>query len=109
MALEEGPAAGKAAPRVLAGWREIARYLGMSIRSMQRYEHTCALPVRRPSGNPRGTVTASTEELDCWFRRPAAPSNNLAGITAFPTRSSVSAEGFSAPLNGHIGSANYQG
>jgi len=59
---------------VLSGWKDIANYLGKGVRTVQRYEQTFQLPVRRPSGGPRGAVIASRPELDDWvshrFLRP---------------------------------------
>jgi hypothetical protein len=51
---------------VLASWKEIANYLGMSVRSVQRYEHRFHLPVRRPTTGLRGPVLATKLELDAW-------------------------------------------
>jgi hypothetical protein len=81
---------GKAEPKILTGWKDIARYLGMSVRSLQRYEHTCGLPVRRPSPSLRGAVMATTEELDRWLRRESAPKNNQGGPARFATASVAS-------------------
>jgi len=58
---------------VLTGWKEIAKYLHMGIRTVQRYELEQKLPVRRLSGNLRGPVIASKLELDLW-------------VTSFPKR-----------------------
>lgn len=51
---------------LLNGWKEIARYLGTSIRSAQRYERLGGLPIRRPTGQSRGAVLATKSELDAW-------------------------------------------
>jgi len=53
-------------PRILSGWKDIANYLGKGVRTVQRYERELALPVRRPAGNPTGSVVATTAELDAW-------------------------------------------
>ena len=42
-------------PHFLNGWKEIANYLGKGVRTVQRYERTLALPVRRPSGRSGGS------------------------------------------------------
>lgn len=52
---------------ILAGWKEIANYLRMAVRSLQRYERT-GLPIHRPSGQARGVVIAIKAELDDWVR-----------------------------------------
>ncbi|MDX2149706.1 MAG: hypothetical protein SFV54_03155 [Bryobacteraceae bacterium] len=46
-------------------WKEIAAYLGVSVRTAQLWEKERGLPVRRLPG-PRGPVSASLEELDAW-------------------------------------------
>ena len=53
---------------LLNGWKEIARYLGHGVRTVQRYEEL-GLPVRRPNGNTHSNVIALTEELDAWVHR----------------------------------------
>lgn len=52
--------------RFLSGWKEIASYLGMGVRTVQRYERELGLPIRRPAGKPRGSVMATKVELDAW-------------------------------------------
>ncbi len=55
-----------ARPGRLNGWKEIAAYLDRGVRSVQRWEKTLGLPVRR-IGTGRGEVVyALTEELDAW-------------------------------------------
>ena len=53
---------------VLNSWKEIARYLGRGVRTVQRYERELGLPVRRPRGRARSAVIAFTAELDEWLR-----------------------------------------
>src|ERR1700752_2326255 len=55
-----------ASPEFLSGWKDIARYLGKGVRTVQRYERELRLPVRRPSGKARGSVLATRAELDAW-------------------------------------------
>jgi hypothetical protein len=52
--------------RIFTGWKEIANYLGKAVRTVQRYEQTLRLPVRRPSGKDQGSVLAIKAELDLW-------------------------------------------
>ena len=52
---------------ILSGWKDIANYLGKGVRTVQRYEQTFRLPVRRPMGGPRGAVIASRLEIDEWI------------------------------------------
>ncbi len=51
---------------ILSGWKEIAKYLGKGVRTVQRYEGDLRLPVRRPAGRARGSVVATKAELDAW-------------------------------------------
>lgn len=60
---------------VLMGWKDIANYLNMGIRTVQRYEREHELPIRRPAGGPNGAVMAMRAELDEWLR--ARPKRRL--------------------------------
>ena len=53
---------------ILSGWKDIARYLGKGIRTVQRYELELGLPIRRPPGKWRASVIATTAELDAWVK-----------------------------------------
>ena len=55
---------------ILNGWKDISRYLGQGVRTIQRWE-IIGLPIHRPRGGARTSVIAFTEELDVWSR--AAP------------------------------------
>jgi hypothetical protein len=50
----------------LESWKEIAAYLRRSSRTVQRWERTAALPVRRLVPDKRGSVYALRSELDAW-------------------------------------------
>src|SRR5581483_529048 len=52
--------------RRLESWKEIAAYLGRSQKTVQRWEETQELPVRRLLHEKRGSVYAYTSELDAW-------------------------------------------
>ena len=55
-------------PECLQGWKEIALYLGRGLRTVQRYEASFGLPVRRYAGKDAGSVVAFKTDLDCWLR-----------------------------------------
>lgn len=55
----------------LSSWKEIAHYLGVSVRTAQSWERDRGLPVHRFPG-ARSQVRASVSELESW--RQAAPS-----------------------------------
>ena len=70
-ALADGRGSGR-----LETWGEIAAYLGREIRTVQRWEKTMGLPVRRLVGGPeKSRVFAFKHELDVWWREHEAPSN----------------------------------
>jgi len=54
----------------LETWGEIAAYLGREIRTVQRWEKTMGLPVRRLAAGPDklSRVFALKSELDAWWR-----------------------------------------
>lgn len=63
-------------PVVLTSWKDIARYMGKGVRTVQRWERELELPVRRPRGAAsKSAVMANREDLDFWLasrwsRRP---------------------------------------
>lgn len=60
----------------LETWGEIAAYLGREIRTVQRWEKSMALPVRRLSTD-KSRVFAFRHELDAWWREHETQSNAL--------------------------------
>ena len=77
---------------VLSSWKEIAAYLGRSVRTVQRMEVELGLPVRRPKGHARSSVMAIPEELDAWLKSfsPQRTDSFTSAITATRNRSSSS-------------------
>ena len=53
----------------LDSWKEIAAYLGRSITTLQRWEASEGLPVRRLAHASKGSVSAFKHELDEWRRK----------------------------------------
>ncbi len=90
--------ASSAAPKanVLNSWKEIASYLGRGVRTVQRWEHDLAMPVRRPRAKSRSAVVALPEEIDAWLR--TAPSNEINRVpkTAKPHGKFIMAETLAA-------------
>lgn len=77
---------------VLSGWKEIANHLGKGVRTIQRYERTLGLPIRRPAGKSSGSVIATKAELDAWiiasplreaFRLPKHSEDNATLLAEF--------------------------
>jgi hypothetical protein len=52
---------------LLSGWKEIAEYLHLTVRTSQRWERL-GLPVRRVSDSPCSPVVAIPDELELWAR-----------------------------------------
>ena len=57
----------------LTSWKEIASYIGKSVRTVQRWESELGLPVRRPNPGDRNIVLAMPDELDRWLLRRLTP------------------------------------
>ena len=51
---------------VLTSWKDIARYMGKGVRTVQRWEQDFGLPVRRPQGSNKKAVLARPRDLDAW-------------------------------------------
>ena len=52
---------------ILNGWKEISKYVGRGVRTLQRWERDFGLPVHRPKGCDRAAVLAFPEELNAWL------------------------------------------
>jgi hypothetical protein len=53
---------------VLSSWKDIARYVGKGVRTVQRWEHHYGLPVRRPNGaSHKSAVLLERSDLDAWL------------------------------------------
>jgi hypothetical protein len=62
--------------RELTSWKEIADYLGVAVRTAQKWESERALPVRRLPGPARGRVIVTESELSAWKLRGSSPLSN---------------------------------
>ena len=56
--------------QTLSGWKQIANYLGLGVRTVQRYERVLRLPIHRPAGKLKSRVFATKAELDRWVKGP---------------------------------------
>ncbi len=53
---------------VLSSWKDIAKYMGKGVRTVQRWEHHLGLPVRRPNGvSHKSAVLLDRSDLDTWL------------------------------------------
>ena len=55
--------------KMLSSWKEIAHFFGKGVRTVQRWEKTLDLPIRRPPGAPSNVVLARTSDLEAWMHR----------------------------------------
>jgi hypothetical protein len=53
----------------LDSWKEIASYLRKDVRTVQRWEKSLGLPVRRLAQGKLGAVFAYKHELDAWWQQ----------------------------------------
>lgn len=64
-----GPEGSALHDKRLVSWKEIAFHLGREVRTVQRWEKSEGLPVRRHEHLKKSTVYAYAGELDEWFRK----------------------------------------
>ena len=67
--------------RILSTWKEIANYLNRGVRTVQRWELSHMLPVRRSSPDAQ-SVFAFADEIDAWLDR-AKPRQHESVRTTF--------------------------
>jgi hypothetical protein len=64
----------------LDSWKEIATYLRRDVRTVQRWEQSEGLPVKRIFHRKASTVYAFTTELDLWLVSRGLPSQDFVQI-----------------------------
>jgi hypothetical protein len=62
-------------PRDLSSWKEIAYYLGVNVRTAQKWERRRGLPVRRMAG-ARSRVSTDAASLDAWRQQLSHVAND---------------------------------
>jgi TolB-like protein/lipoprotein NlpI len=67
MTAQDRPANDRLANNRLDSWKEIAAYLNKEVRTVQRWEKSLGLPVRRLVQGKQGTVFAYKLDLDAWW------------------------------------------
>jgi hypothetical protein len=78
----------------LDSWKEIGAYLGRSVTTLQRWEASEGLPVRRLGHAKKGSVFALRSELDAWWReRTSGSPDPMESVTpgALPRHTAVAA------------------
>ena len=95
----------------LDSWKEIARYLNRSVRTLYRWEKEEGLPVHRHQHKELGSVFAYTGELDAWLnaRRPDANLPVEDRQTPAPRRSTLAIALAVVTTSAVIGSTLYVG
>jgi hypothetical protein len=82
---------------VLSSWKDIAKYLGKGVRTVQRWERELGLPVRRPIvRSQKSAVLVYRSDVDGWLatRFSARPSqDNKTALTNTPLTGSALKEG----------------
>ena len=77
---------------VLSSWKDIARYMGKGVRTVQRWEHHLGLPVRRPNGvSHKSAVLLDRSELDAWLATRFSARGAVRDLAAKGTEPSDSA------------------
>jgi hypothetical protein len=92
MSNPENPASGAKPPvddspltgKKLVSWKEIASHLGRETRTVQRWEKTEGLPIRRHEHQKKSTVYAYANDLDDWFKRRQPVDDPEADATFVP-------------------------
>src|SRR5512140_2466716 len=69
--------------RIFSSWKEIAAFLGKGVRTVQRWERTMGLPVRRPNGVASNVVVASESDLRRWMHSGKEVVGDKADANAF--------------------------
>jgi len=67
---------------VLTSWKDIARYMGKGVRTVQRWEQDFGLPVRRPQGSNKKAVLARPADLDAWVAMRCTSRAEVSAATA---------------------------
>jgi adenylate cyclase len=71
---------------LLDSWKQIANYLGRTVRSVQRWEKKEGLPVHRQAHEKTGSVYGYKSEIGAWKKlrsaKPASPSDTKSHPTA---------------------------
>jgi hypothetical protein len=77
---------------VLSSWKDIAKYMGKGVRTVQRWEHHLGLPVRRPNGaSHKSAVLLDRSELDAWLATRFSARGAVRALAARGTEPSDSA------------------
>jgi len=62
----------------LNSWKDVARFVGISVRTVQRWERHAGLPVHRPARKLRSPIVAIPEEVERWLNQERSTPNSTA-------------------------------
>lgn len=79
-----GPEGSPLHDKKLVSWKEIASHLQREVRTVQRWEKTEGLPVKRHEHLKKSTVYAYAGELDVWFKRRQPKDDPVADAAFVP-------------------------
>lgn len=69
----------------LDSWKEIAAYLGKTVRTIQRWERSKGLPVHRHGHGKNGSVYAFTADIDRWLKyEPEGDRKDIHSVVVLP-------------------------
>jgi len=78
---------------VVQSWKEIASELSRGVRTVQRWERTLQLPVRRLGTSSRSPVYAFRDELHLWLANAAEGAARQTVVNAFAVAAGAEASG----------------
>jgi hypothetical protein len=58
--------------KILTSWKDIAGYLGVGVRTAQRWKDEQGLPIRQPVAGRRSAVLGLTDEIDRWLMQSSS-------------------------------------
>jgi len=62
--------------KILSSWKEISNYLGIRVRTAQRWESEIGLPIHRIEKLNKTYVIAYIDEIDNWIKNKTQPKSN---------------------------------
>jgi predicted DNA-binding transcriptional regulator AlpA len=66
----------------LNSWKEVAQFVGLGVRTVQRLEQHSGFPVHRPACKLRSPIIAIPEEIEHWLDNRPFGRHESAGCTA---------------------------
>jgi hypothetical protein len=102
---ESPPPTDRRLPEELSSWKEIASYLGVSVRRAQQWETELGLPIERFSTELRARIHARRSEIDRWLHertRAGAAGRPDVGLVQEQSSARASAVAAAGPARGRL-------